>query len=52
MDDEFHVNIIIHLLSGPLQLFLNIAYFIKFNQICWLSIVFKSLKLFGTNLQK
>lgn len=31
MDDEFHANIIIHLLSGPMQLFLNIAFFIKYN---------------------
>ncbi|CAD8071869.1 unnamed protein product [Paramecium sonneborni] len=52
MENEFHINIILHLLSGPVQLFLNIAYFIQFNQFCWFSIILKSLKLFATNFQK
>ncbi|CAD8156936.1 unnamed protein product [Paramecium pentaurelia] len=52
MESDFHINIILHLLSGPVQLFLNVAYFMQFHQFCWFSIILKSLKLFATNFQK
>ncbi|KAM3138494.1 hypothetical protein pb186bvf_009408 [Paramecium bursaria] len=51
-DDEFHFNIIINTLSGPVQFIFDIAFFIRFQKLYWLSFVLKSLRVLATNFQK
>jgi len=51
MENEFHINCVMHVVSGPFQLLIDIAYYYRYRKLYWFSSVLKSFKMFSSNYQ-
>lgn len=51
MENEFHINCVMHVVSGPFQLLIDIAYYYRYRKLYWFSNVLKSFKMFSSNYQ-
>lgn len=49
---KFHLSCLLNILSGPVQLIIDVVYYIKYEQLFWFSMLLRSLKMITTNYQK